>query len=1013
MVPARFFPLRQRDRFRSMVTRVMTIFRSLRPRLALVLTVLVLIFAAAFPLAGGGSEVQVCGVTITGPILVVFILLMGLSNQTAPLVAPFEPNLGQFDASIAFASASPGWSFAMDPSGRAELRIRSGAESFRSVRLGLEGSEGKSTGHGEQRLPTRANYLMGRDPTKWATDVPQFAKVRYREVYPGIDEIHSFNDGRIETDFEVRPGADPQRIRIRLEGVDRLDIDPADGSLVMHTGAQEVRWGQTRIFHPDAAGMQKKLVPGRIRILSRDTVGFEIGEYDRARTLVIDPVLNYLSYVGRNGNDGFTRGTADANGNFYLAGATGDPTFPVSSGAFQQSQPTQGRPNATVTKLNADGSQVVYVTHFGGTEVDVATGIALDAAGNIYVTGATNSPDFPVSAGGYQRTLPQGDGLSCFVMKLNPAGNAILYSTYLNGAGVEACSSIAVDAAGSVFVAGFTNSANFPITPDAFQTSLRSGGLDASRGFVTKLNPAGSGLVYSTFLGGSGRDVIFGLAIDSAGAAYVAGSTNSGGSFPVTTGAAQTTYGGSGGILDFSGGDGFAAKISPDGARLVYATYIGGRNDDTAFGIAVDSAGAAYVTGATLSTNFPVTPSALQSTFGGSGGGQVASGDAFLVKLNPAGSAFSYATYLGGSRDERGGSVAVDRDGNAWVVGHTLSPNFPVTADAMQKAFAGSAIDLANTGDGFITKVNAAGSQALYSTFVGGSANEYLSAVAITRDNAVLFGGGTASRNLPTTPNAAQRQGGTGDPALLPFGDGFAGRIGDPPASRVTISRISNNASLATGAVSAGMIVTIDGGGLGPAESIAGSADDRGVLLKKLAETRVLFDGVEAPLVSVSDKQVIAIVPFAVDGKTSTSLIVENGEDKSAAVVVPVVAAQPGLFTVDGSGVGAVNSEGDAAAPGAEVTLLATGFGQTDPAGVDGLLGFAETLPVPVQAVKMFFGEMEAEVLSASGLRDFAAGYFAIRVRIPEGLAAGAVPLVLQVGEARSQRGVVIFVAAP
>jgi uncharacterized protein (TIGR03437 family) len=914
------------------------------------------------------------------------------SGNTLPSVAPFEPNLGQFDSSIAFASASPGWSFALARSGRAELRIRSGKATYRSVGLALEGGTDAATSRGEDLLPSRAHYLLGRDPSKWATDVPQFAKVRFRGVYPGIDEIHSFNQGRIETDFEVRPGADPRRIRVRLEGVDRLDIDPNDGSLIMHAGGQQVRWGQTRLYQ--TSGKQRKTVKGRIQILSKDTVGFEVGEYDHAQTLTIDPVLNYLTYIGRNGNEGFTRGATDANGNFYLAGATGDPTFPVSSGAFQQAQATLGRPNATLTKLSADGTQVLYVTHFGGTDSDLATGTALDAAGNIYISGFTDSPDFPVSASAYQRTLAQGDPSACFVTKLNPAGNAILYSTLINGSGSDMCTSLAVDSSGSAYLAGFTNSGNFPITPDAFQTSLRGGGLDAMRGFVTKLNPAGSGLVYSTFLGGSGRDIIFGLAVDSTGAAYVAGSTNSGGNFPVTTGAAQTTYGGAGGILDFNGGDGFAAKLSPDGSRLVYATYIGGRQDDTAFGIAVDNSGSAYVTGATLSTNFPVTASALQRTFGGSGGSHAASGDAYLVKLNPAGTAFTYATYLGGSRDERALSVAVDANGTAWVVGHTLSPNFPVTTDAMQRTFGGSAIDIANFGDGFVTQINASGSQAIYSTFVGGSANEYLSAVALTRDGALLFGGGTGSRNLPTTPNAAQRQGGSGDPDMLPFGDGFAGRIADPPPARVTVSRIANNASLATGAVSAGMVVTIDGAGMG-------------------SNARVLFDGVEAPLVSATETQVVAIVPFAVDGKTSTSMVIENGADKSAPVAVPVVAAQPGIFTADGSGIGPVNSPDEPATPGAEVTILATGLGQTDPAGVDGLIATADSSPVPTLPVKVFFGDVEAEVLSATGLPDQPAGYFAIRVRIPEGLEPGAVPLVLQVGEARSQRGVTIFVAAP
>jgi len=362
--------------------------------------------------------------------------------------------------------------------------------------------------------------------------------------------------------------------------------------------------------------------------------------------------------------------------------------------------------------------------------------------------------------------------------------------------------------------------------------------------------------------------------------------------------------------------------------------------------------------------------------------------------------------------------VAVDRDGNAWVVGHTLSANFPVTADATQKTFAGSAIDLANSGDGFITQINATGSQALYSTFVGGSANEYLSAVALARDGGVLFAGGTASRNLAVTANAAQKQGGTGEPALLPFGDGFAGRLGEAPASRVTVSRVSNQASFATGSVSPGMLVAIDGGGLGPEEAVNGSADGDGVLLKKLADTQVLFDDVPAALVSVSDKQIIAIVPYAVDGKASAQMVVDNGGVRSAAVTIPVVAAQPGLYTVDGSGVGFVLAANEDGAPnssdapafvGTIVTLLATGEGQTDPAGVDGLVAFAETLPVPARPVMVRIGDVEAEVISSGGARDRPAGYFEVRFRVPEG--AGALPVTVVVGGASSQRGVTIFVA--
>lgn len=997
---------------------------------SLAITGLVVLIAAVFPLLGGGViEAEICDLEFDSendPEAIIGIVIgLGIAagltpkSSPAPDLADFEPNLGQFRSDIQFASSSQTWSLETARGGTAVLRYRTESDRFELVRMTMDGGSSAAFGEGEQLLPGRVNYLLGRDPSRWATGVPRFAKVRYRNVYPDIDAVHSFKNGRIETDFEVSPGADPKRIRVRFDGVDQLSLDPRDSSLVLHVKSKELRWGQTRIFQ-DLPDGKRHEISGRIRIVDDHTAGFEIDAYDPAHKLVIDPVLNYLTYSGRNGSDGFTRVATDSNGNLYAVGATGDTTFPVSSGAFQNALPTRGRPNLTLTKLSADGSQVLYTTHFGGSGADFGTGIALDAAGNIYVTGVTASLDFPVSAEAYQRTVPETEKMACFVTKLNPAGSAIVYSTYLNGSGKEGCTNIAVDASGAAYVTGSTTSPNYPVTPDAFQTAFRSGGIGATRAFVTKLNRAGSGLEYSTFLGGSGMNLAMSIAVDTTGAAYIAGMTNSAGTFPVTTGAAQATYAGTGGLNDFRVGDAFAAKLTPDGSRLVYATYIGGKNDDFALGIAVDSAGAAYVTGATLSSDFPVTAGAAQTTFGGSGGGHIASGDAFLVKINPAGSAFSYATYLGGSQNERGAGVVVDKDGNAWVSGHTLSRNFPVSQDAAQKTFGGTVVDLSNPGDGFVTQVNATGTRILYSTYVGGSAGDYVSALALSRDGGLLFAGGSSSRNLPATSGAAQPRGGLGEPTLEPFGDGIAGRIGEPLAPRVTLAGVVNQASYAAEAVAPGTVVSISGTNLGPVIGVEGTPDENGKLPTSLAESRVLFDDVAAPLLYTSEKLIVALVPFEMDGKTSAQLVVEHKTDKSAPLTMTVVAAQPGLYTINGSGTGqavavnedsALNSSDAPAMAGTIVKILATGFGQTDPASENGKITPDDATSVPVQPVKALLGETEVEVVAAATAPGKPAGYSWLSIRIPNGLEAGQIPVTVRVGEASSQNGVTIAVA--
>ena len=378
-------------------------------------------------------------------------------------------------------------------------------------------------------------------------------------------------------------------------------------------------------------------------------------------------MLEYSTYLGGSGVDQGYGIAVDSAGNAYVTGSTESTNFPTAN-AFQNT--FGGGGDAFVTKLNAAGSALVYSTYLGGSDGDFGAGIAVDSAGNAYVTGVTDSTDFP-TANALQNTNSGGIA-DVFVTKLNAAGSALAYSTYLGGSDFDSEPNIAVDSAGNVYVTGHTESTNFP-TANAFQSTSGGGGGDA---FVTKLNAAGSALVYSTYLGGSEAEFGGGIAADSAGNAYVTGTTDSD-NFP-TANALQPTSGGGTGLAD---GDAFVTKLNAAGSALVYSTYLGGSDFDYGGGIAVDSAGNAYVTGVTDSDNFP-TANAFQSCTYGS------NQDVFVTKLNAAGSALVYSTYLGGSLFEDSGDIAVDSAGNAYVTGSTYSTNFP-TANALQSTSGG------------------------------------------------------------------------------------------------------------------------------------------------------------------------------------------------------------------------------------------------------------------------------------------------------------------------------------
>jgi hypothetical protein len=619
------------------------------------------------------------------------------------------------------------------------------ADPLAIVRMKLVGANAKPRAEALDELTGKVNYFISNDPKKWRTNVPIYTKVCYRDVYPGVDLMYYGNQRQLEHDFIVAPGADPRSITLNLAGAEKLSLDP-QGALVLAVKDGELRLDKPHIYQ-EMDGARREISGGYV-LKNAHQVSFQIAAYDASKPLVIDPTLFYSTYLGGSSFDEGIGIAVDSGGDAYVTGVTDSINFPTTPGAFQTS--LSGGRNAFVTKLNPTGSALVYSTYLGGSSFDQGYGVAVDSGGDAYVTGFTESSNFPTTSGAFQTSLP--GFANAFVTKLNPSGSGLVYSTYLGGSSVDEGFGIAVDSGGNAYVTGVTESANFPTTPGAFQTSLPGAG----NAFVTKLNPAGSALVYSTYLGGSTFEEGFGIAVDSGGNAYVTGVTESS-NFPTTPGAFQSadpglgsfhafvtklnpagsapvysTYlGGSGSDEAFlsaiavdSGGNAyitgltnsvnfpttpgafqsadpglgnyhaFVTKLNPAGSAPLYSTYLGGSSTDEGFSIAVDSAGNAFVTGFTISPNFPTSANAIQPAPGGSG-------DAFVTVLNPKGAALVYSSYLGGSGGDEGLGIALDPSFNAYLTGFTNSPNFPTTPGAFQT----TAPLPPGSGDAFVTKI--------------------------------------------------------------------------------------------------------------------------------------------------------------------------------------------------------------------------------------------------------------------------------------------------------------------
>ncbi len=665
------------------------------------------------------------------------------------------------------------------------------------VRLSFPNANPRARVIGLAELPGKTHYLTGRNRRNWRTGIPAYAAVKYEGVFPGVDLIFYGRQRQLEFDFFAAPGADVSAIRFGVEAADSSGVRvDATGDLAVTTEGGEIRfrkplvyqlaeglpWSLARAKLPGPAGNGSQASPrrqsleasyvvrgvegrtGQSKLGTRKSetgnatlamgrvkyeVGFDIAGYDRSRPLVIDPVLSYSTYLGGTGLD-YAEGIAvDLTGRAYLVGYTNSADFPVSNAA----QPGGGGgtcgngldiypcPDVFVARLNAAGTALDYATYLGGSGEDFGTGIAVDAAGNAFLTGYTNSPDFPLMSP-FQTSL--GGGYDAFAVELNPQGSALLQATYLGGGGDDVASGIAL-ASGGVWLAGFTSSPDFPSTPGAVRENFGGGPSDA---FVSRLDPATGALVYSTFLGGSGEDYASGLSAGPAGDVSVAGYTNSA-DFPVASALQSNSAGGSCGSAFSSSPcyDAFVSKLGGEDGSLVYSTYLGGTGSDSAYAVAVDGEGNTLVAGSTTSADLPVSAGAWQPAGGG------LSTDAFVTKLNANGDAILYSTYLGGLGADAALAVAVDGAGNALVTGYNLGGDFPLVSP-LQTA--------AGNFDAFLAKLNATGTALLISTYLGGSGQDKGKAVAADPSGNAYIVGGTFSTDFPVTAGALQQAYGGG-----------------------------------------------------------------------------------------------------------------------------------------------------------------------------------------------------------------------------------------------------------
>jgi Beta-propeller repeat len=720
----------------------------------------------------------------------------------------FELNQGQADGSVKFLARGSGYGLYLTPS---EAALVFGGRETSAVAMKFAGANPNAQLAGSDQLPGHSNYFIGNDPSRWLRNAPQFGRVLYREIYRGVDLAFYGKQGKLEYDFDVAPGADPGQIQLDLAGADKLHV-AENGDLVLTKNEREFRFQAPHIYQNSSAGPQN--VSGAFVLSANNRVSFQVGDYDRTRTLVIDPVLTFSSYLGGSGNESCTAATGapagfvphcpaiavDSAGKIYVAGTT------TSTGTFAGLTPqtpatAAGTANVFVSQisLSSTGSTLDFVTYLGGTGTQYPVGVGVDSGFNIYVAGTTDAGDYPVTATAYQ-SPPVSSANHVFVSELDSTGSALLYSTYLAGSGADVAAGMTVDSLAKVYVFGTTTSSDLKTTPGALQLLPKA----TNQFFFGKIDPAASGpngLQYLTYFGGgtpSGGNVAGGaIFVDSKFNVYLAGGTDFV-DMPIVNGYTGTKQTGQSIRCGF---DVWAAQLKPPANNTQqytpnYETYFGdpgatgsscpsGSGDDIAYGIASDGTNT-FITGSTTSTNItvPSTTASFQST---SGGGT----DAFLAKFGaPTGTGtsqgstpLSYFSYLGGSAQDVGLSIVADSLQNARVVGLTNSSNFPATANnPLQGSFQGIT-------DAFVARINTTATTSSNGpstvSFLGGGGVDIGTSIALDPSLNVYVTGETASGNFPTA-NALPATGGN----LSGAHDAFVSVVG-PNTGGLTMPQVT------------------------------------------------------------------------------------------------------------------------------------------------------------------------------------------------------------------------------
>ena len=724
-------------------------------------------------ISGHGPRRSVLFHLLLGAAICFFCLLSSgpaWGDVVSPAPSGFEKNMGQAARQVRFLSRENGDLVLFDKKGASfygftinskksknlkGARPEISAQKIKKLRMEFEEASGNVKISGNGKLSGTSNYLQGNDRSKWITSVPHFEKLYYKGLYPGITAVfkrgaHSADENEnIQADFIVRPGAGPGRIRLYFPGA-KLLIDKA-GNLIISAHGIKTLLLKPCIYQRESKNGKKDFINGGYALDGENRAVFRVASYDKNRPLVIDPELVFSTFLGGAAADQGQGIAVDSDGNIYVTGFTFSTDFPVVNPA----RPFSGASDAFITKISlSPAPHIIYSTFLGGSVNTHGNAITIDASGHAFITGYTDSTDFPIASVPLSRTLAGGRDI--FITELSADGKTLLYSTFFGGGDDDEANGITLDSTENIYVTGFTRSSNFPVLNS---TRILPVGTDA---FAAKIQAGGAKLLYSVLLGGSSNDSGAAAEVDSLGNAYVTGSTSSV-DFPAVNARQPKLKG-----LQ----NAFLTKLDPNG-KILFSTFHGGSASDLASAIALDTSGNIYITGNTSSTDFPVF-NPIQLFRGAT--------DAFVSKFTSTG-VLVYSTFLGGSGNDSGAAIAVDPSGNAFITGQTSSTDFPLK-NQLQGLISGL--------NAFVTEINASGNSFLYSTFMGGSNDDFATAIAVDSSGDAFITGSTDSADFITKNPLKGYSGST---------DAFISEIGNPntpPSAPVLISPANGQTGLGT-----------------------------------------------------------------------------------------------------------------------------------------------------------------------------------------------------------------------